>query len=127
MSAVAIVAIVIGALILLVFLGGALAARRRDTGEREAYERHLLEADHALEEARAADKGWDRAALEQAARAALAERRGGWAYDRLDLVLVDDRPGVTEDRAHFVASGAGGETRVVLARREHGWVADRVE
>jgi hypothetical protein len=40
---------------------------------------------------------------------------------------VDDKPGVTEDRAHFVASGNGEEARVVLARRESGWALERVE
>jgi hypothetical protein len=44
----------------------------------------------------------------------------------LDLVLVDDRPGVAEDRAHFVAAGGGEDVRVILARRDDGWIAEHV-
>ena len=46
----------------------------------------------------------------------------------LHLVLVDDNPGVAEDRAHFVAVGEGGqEARVVLGRQDGDWVAESVE
>jgi hypothetical protein len=127
MSALAVVLIVLGVLAILLFAGGLVAARRRARIEAGPYQRHLAEADRALEQARAADRGWDRAAMEQAARRALEEQRQGLVYDRLDLVLVDDRPGVGQDRAHFQATGAGGNARVVLTRREGGWVAERVE
>ena len=43
--------------------------------------------------------------MEAAARAAVGESRPGWTDDELQLVLVEDRPGVEEDRAHFVAVG----------------------
>jgi hypothetical protein len=62
-----------------------------------------------------------------AARAAIDESRPGFDYDDMQLVLVDDRPGVEEDRAHFVAAGAGGQARVILARQGERWVAERVE
>jgi len=43
-------------------------------------------------------------------------------------VLVDDRPGVEEDRAHMLAMGDDGEARVVLTRNQDGeWILDRVE
>ena len=127
MSALTVVLIVIAALVVLLFVGGLVAARRRvgqHAGERE---RHILEADRALEAAVAQDRGWDRAALEAAARRAVQDERPELDYERLDLVLVDDRPGVEEDRAHFLASGAGGEARVVLVRRDEGWTAERVD
>ena len=127
MSALAVVLIVVGALAVVLFVGGLVAVRRRARLEEGEYERHLGEADRALEEARAADKGWDRQALEQAVRRALGEQRPGSTYERLDLVLVDDRPGVDQDRAHFRASGAGGPVHVVLVRREGDWVAESVE
>jgi hypothetical protein len=127
MSTLAIVLIVVGVVVLLLFAGGLAAARRRDRLQAPTLERHLAEADRALEEARAADKGWDRPRLEAAARQAVQEKRPGWAYERLDLVLVDDRPGVEEDCAHFVASGPDDEVRVVLGRREGDWVAESVE
>jgi hypothetical protein len=116
-----IVLIVIAAVLVLLFVGGFVATRRRTTD----WSKHVADADHALEAARAADRGWDRALLDRAARAALESERPGWAYRDLHLVLVDDRPGVGEDKAHFVATGGDGEVRVVLARDEAG--AWRVE
>ena len=127
MSAVAIVLIALGVLVLLLVLGGFLGARRHARATAGDLERHLREADRALEEARASDKGWDRAVLEAVARKALEEQRPSHSYERLALVLVDDRPGVTEDRAHMRANGPGGYATVVLTRGDAGWTADRVE
>lgn len=121
MSTVAIVLIVVGVLLLLLFVGGLVAARSRARAEAPTYARHLAEADQALEQARALDRGWDRAVMEQAAREALAGAHPGIEFERLDLVLVDDRPGVTEDRAHFEASSGDRRVRVVLIRDEAGW------
>ena len=46
----------------------------------------------------------------------------------MHLVLVDDRPGVEEDRAHMLAMGDGGQARVVLTRDPQGeWILDRIE
>ena len=88
----------------------------------------MRSADAALAEAAATDRGWQREIMEQAARAALTELRPDWAPRDLLLVLVDDRPGIDEDRAHFVAvSDVGDEARVVLARQGDLWVAERVE
>jgi hypothetical protein len=117
------VAVVVG----LFFVGGLLGARRRTHDQAGDLDRHIAEADRALEQARAADRGWDRAAMEQAARQAAEQARPGFVPERLDLVLVDDRPGMTEDTAHFVASGGGEQVRVVLARSEAGWHVARSE
>jgi len=127
MSTLAIVLIVVGVVILLLFAGGVAAARRRSRLQAGTLEQHVAEADRALEQARAADRGWDRARMEAVARQAVSEARPGWSYDRLDLVLVDDRPGVEEDRAHFVASGGEGQLRVVLGRRGGEWVSERAD
>jgi hypothetical protein len=127
MSTLGIILIAIGAVLVLLLLGGfAGASRRRGRGEPH-YERNLAEADRALEQARATDKGWDRSLLEAAARDALAGERPGWQYSELVLVLVDDKPGTEEDRAHFMASGSDGQARVVLARRNSGWALERVD
>jgi hypothetical protein len=126
-STLAIVLIAVGAVVLLAFILGLVGARARDRRQAPSYEEHVAAADAALEEARAADKGWHREAMEQAARAALEEARPGWQYRNLHLVLVDDRPGVGEDRAHFMAVADDGEARVILSREGDGWVADRVE
>ncbi len=127
MSTLAVILIVLGAVILLALILGFLGARARDRRQAPSYMEHVAAADHALEQARAADRGWHREAMEEAARVALSESRPGWKYRDLHLVLVDDRPGVAEDRAHFVAVADDGEARVILARQGDRWVAERVE
>jgi type II secretory pathway pseudopilin PulG len=123
MSVLAIVLIVVGVLLLLLFIGGLVAARRRAREREGDLAATLGAADRALEAARAADKGWERVLLEEAARKILAEERPGWRYERLDLVLVDDRPGVVEDTAHFLAAAPDDDVRIVLTRQNGGWVA----
>jgi hypothetical protein len=118
-----IVLLVVAAILILLLVGGFVASRRRTTD----WSRHVAEADQALEAARAADKGWDRELLDRCARQALESQRPGWAYRDLHLVLVDDKPGVAEDKAHLVAAGGDGEARVVLARDAAGeWRVDSV-
>jgi hypothetical protein len=125
MSVAAIVLIVIAAVLVLFFVGGLVGARRRSNRPEAAA--HILAADRALEQARATDRGWDRALLEQAARAALDEQRPG-SWESIELELVDDRPGMAEDAAHLVATGPDGHARVILARTEGGdWYAEKVE
>jgi hypothetical protein len=127
-SVLGIVLIVLGALILLFLIGGVIAVVVRSRRQASTYDEHVAAADAMLEQARAADRGWHRETMEAAARDALAESRPGWTYDNLHLVLVDDRPGVSEDRAHFMAVGSDGEARVILARQDDDrWVAERVE
>ena len=127
MSTLAIIVIAAVVVLVLVFIGGLAATRRRAAAGAADYERHVAAADRALEQARAGDKGWERGALEQAARSALAEEEPDYSFDDLFLVLVDDRPGIDEDRAHFTAVGADGEARVVLVRGEAGWGPETVE
>jgi len=118
-----IVLIVIAAVLILLLVGGFIARRRRTTDWSE----HVAQADHHLEAARAADRGWDREVLLGTASQALESQRPGWAYEDLHLVLVDDKPGVEEDRAHFVALGSDGEARIVLHRDGAGaWHVDSV-
>jgi hypothetical protein len=126
MSVIAIVLIALGVLFVLFFAGGLVAARRR--ANRPDFTEHVRAADQALEHARATDKGWDRAKLEEAALAALQAERPGSEWDAVHLVLVDDKPGVADDVAQMVVTGAGGQARVELARREGGdWYVERVE
>jgi hypothetical protein len=126
MSTIAIILLVVGAILLLLFVGGYIAARRR--ANRPEVAEHIRHADRALEQARASDRGWDKPLLEQAARAALEKERPDDTFDSVELVLVDDRPGVVDDTAHLVCRGPSGEARVVLSRSEGGeWFAERVE
>jgi hypothetical protein len=127
MSALAIVLVVLAAIILIFLLGGFVIARRR--ADRPGWEEHIRRADQALEQARAADRGWDRELIHAAARRAMDEHRPGLEPVSLDLVLVDDRPGVEEDRAHLIAAVPSGDTvRVILARDASGeWGVERVD
>jgi hypothetical protein len=126
MTVLVIVLIVLAVLLVVFFVGGLIYTRRRLN--RPDFWVHVRAADAALERARAQDKGWDRVLLEEAARGALAEQRPEFAYDKLHLVLVDDRPGVEEDRAHMMALGDGGDARVILTRTGKGdWVPERIE
>jgi hypothetical protein len=125
-STLAIALVVVGGVLLLLFLGGLAYSLRRRRGTASADARHIAEADRALEAARAADRGWDRSAMERAAQEAIAAERPDFRYDSLELVLVDDQPGLHEDRAHFVAIGAHGDLRVVLARDASGWRVERL-
>jgi hypothetical protein len=122
----AIVILVLAALLIVFLVGGLLGARRRDTELAPVYQQHLREADQALEQARAADRGWDRDVMEAVARSALTDAHPDAAVERLDLVLVDDQPGVDRDRAHFEAHADGRRVRVVLSRGDAGWSADQV-
>jgi hypothetical protein len=127
MSALAIVLIVLGALILIFLVGGVVIARRR--ADRPGWEEHIRRADQALEEARAADRGWDRERIHAAARSAIDRQHPGLEPLSLELVLVDDRPGVEEDRAHLIAAVPSGDSlRVILARDASGeWGVERVD
>ncbi len=127
-STLAIVLIVAFVVVDTALLLGFLGVRARNRSQRGSYAEHVAAADSALEQARASDRGWHREVMEQAARRALEESHPGWTYSQLHLVLVDDRPGVEEDRAHFVAMGDGGkEVRVILGRAGDHWGAESVE
>jgi hypothetical protein len=126
MSTLAIVLIAIAAVVLLLLIGGVVLSRRRVA--HPDYLRKIEAADRALEHARATDRGWDRALLEQACQTALRAERPDLDFEAIDLVLVDDRPGVVDDRAHLIARGRHGKARVILGRREGGdWAVERIE
>jgi hypothetical protein len=125
-TTVVVVLVVLAVVIAVFFVGGLLGARRHYRVGGADWRRHVAEADRALEEARAADRGWEREHLEAAARSALEREHPGRRFEDLHLVLVDDRPGVEEDRAEMVAAGPEGEVLVQLARRPYGWEVERI-
>jgi len=126
MSTLAIILVVAAIVVVSLLVAATVAVRKRMEAAQPDYARHLAAADRALEAARASDRGWDRAVMEDVVRAALNEHRPGWDFRSLDLVLVDDRPGVHEDRAQFEATDGGERVRVVLSRGEAGWTAAEV-
>ena len=124
MDIVLIIIAVVTVLAVLFFVGGYVASRRHS----ENWSQHVAEAEEALEKAWAQDKGWDRELLHRSAREALGSHKPGWEYKDVHLVVVDDKPGVAEDKAHLVATGEGGESRVVLARdADGGWTVESVD
>ena len=109
----------------LLAIGGAIASRRRLASTTDRFEANLQQVNRDLAAARAADKGWDPARIEAAARAAAAEHLPGHAIDELTLVQVVDRPGTDEDKAVFRV-GRGRE-RLTLGRRDGQWVLEALE
>jgi Tfp pilus assembly protein FimT len=122
---VGIVVLAIIAAIVLLALTGWVAGRRRSHAHHDETMARIRAANSALARAHAADEGWDRAALEAAARDA-ARSRGFRDADALELVLVsvDDRPGVDEDRAVFALVDGDRRTELVLGRRGGAWRAE---
>ena len=122
---------VIGIVLLILALlavGGAIAARRRMEATREGFADHLEQANVDLATAHAADRGWEPAALERAARESVAERHPGVELTSLTLVEVVDRPGVEQDVARYRARDAAGrELIVTMVRRAGNWVAETIE
>ena len=112
--------------VLAVLAVGGFFARRALTRRTETQFRARLEqANHDLAEAAAADRGWDRATLESAARRIYAEQRGA---DPAELLLTEvlDRPGTDEDLAVFHVEGEGRRETLTLGRRDGQWAHEKL-
>jgi len=109
--------IIVIVVLALLAIGGAIARARQLRRSRPAFEASLEQVNRDLAAAAAADRGWDRATLEDAARRIYAAERG---REPAELVLVEvlDRPGTDRDQAVF---RVGGE-RLTLGRRDGQWV-----
>ena len=119
MSTIAIIVIVFVLLVVLLIVGGLVANGRRARGEEHELLASLQEADRALAAARAVDRGWDREAMEAAARVAFAARSPA-AIGELLLLQVVDRPGMEEDQALFRVLTEAGSEEILLVRDEAG-------
>ena len=120
MSAIAIIVIVVVALFVLLIVGGVIANARRARGGEDDLHVALGEADRALALARAEDRGWERSALEAAAREAFAARSPAEVRELL-LVQVVDRPGTEEDQALFRVVTDAGSEEILLVRQGDAW------
>jgi type II secretory pathway pseudopilin PulG len=121
-STVDVVLLVVLLVIALLATGGYVAATRRNRARERKLLDELQAAERALAQAHAADKGWDRALLESAARDAVAERFPGAQVNSMQLVQVLDRPGTDADQAIFrVETGEGDEHRITLGRTGGVW------
>jgi hypothetical protein len=121
-SAIAIIIIVVVVLFVLLIVGGVIANARRARGGEDDLHAALGEADRALALARAEDRGWERSALEAAAREAFAARSPAEVRELL-LVQVVDRPGTEEDQALFRVVTDAGSEEILLVRHDGTWGA----
>jgi type II secretory pathway pseudopilin PulG len=113
-----VVVLVIAALV----VGGFVASGRRARADEGARRAELEAANQALAMARAQDRGWERSLLEEACRAAFAQRSPAEIRE-LELVQVVDRPGTEEDQAVFRVVTDHGSEYLHLDRRGDAWVA----
>jgi len=117
-----IVILVVVLLIAALVIGGFVASGRRARSDAPASRAELEAANQALALARAEDRGWERSLLEEACRAAFAERSPAEIRE-LELVQVVDRPGTEEDQAVFRIVTEHGSEYLHLDRRGDAWVA----
>jgi hypothetical protein len=119
-STIGIVLIVLAALLLALAIGGAIARRRQLDATQDRFDADLAAVNHDLAAARAADRGWDPARLEAAARAAWT-KHGDGTPERVELYRVVDRPGTDADEAVYRVTAGGEDTLVTLARTGDDW------
>jgi hypothetical protein len=116
------IVIVIVLLIALLVVGGIVVSGRRQRADDPALRTELEAANEALALARASDRGWERSLLEEAVRAAFAERSAAEIRD-LQLVQVVDKPGTEDDQAVFRVITDHGSEYLHLDRHADTWVA----
>jgi hypothetical protein len=121
-NALEIVIVVVVLLVILLAVGGVVASGRRQRADEASLKTELDAANEALALARASDRGWERSLLEEACRAAFAERSGADIRD-LQLVQVVDKPGTEDDQAVFRVVTDHGSEHLHLDRRGDAWVA----
>jgi hypothetical protein len=123
--------IVLGVLVLLIVLlavGGVIARNRQLERTRGRFDMNLAQVNEDLAVAHAADRGWARDTLDEAARAAWAQERPGEEPESLMLVQIVDNPGTDEDKAVYEVVAAGGRTqRLTLGRRDGAWIHEALE
>jgi hypothetical protein len=112
-------------LIVLLAIGGYVAVRRRARAQEARFATGVDEANRRLAAAHAEDKGWDPVALREAAARIFAEQRPGVAVRTMELVQVEDLPGIEEDRAVFRFETADdGSHQLTVGRTGDGWALD---
>ncbi|WP_372788080.1 hypothetical protein [Paraconexibacter sp.] len=122
MSVLAVVLIAVAVLVLALFAGGLIGARRRATSTDAALRAQLEQVNGQLALAHAQDKGWDRETMETAARTAHAAVSSE-PITRLDLVQIVDLPGTDADQAVFRIHCGDQITELTLGRQDGAWVA----
>ena len=127
MSALAIVVLAVLAALLLLAIVGAAGASRRNRAREAGMQESLTAVDRQLAQAVAADHGWERGALEAAAREQFAKHRPGAEIAALELLQIVDEPGTDQDLAVFRVEAGGARSRLTLGRRDGAWYGAAVE
>lgn len=123
MSTLAIVLVAVAAVLLVLFVGGLIAAGRRQRALDDELHRRTAAANRALADAHATDKGWHRETIEQAAREEYRRRNPQAEVEALHLVQVIDNPGTDSDLAVFQVVADGRAETLTLGRTGADWVA----
>jgi hypothetical protein len=118
--------IIVLAVLAVLAVGGFFARRMWLRRTESQFRAQLEQANHDLAEAAAADRGWDRAKLEDAVRRIYAEQRGREPAELL-LTEVLDRPGTDEDNAIFSVEAEGRRETLTLGRRDGEWMLQSLE
>jgi type II secretory pathway pseudopilin PulG len=121
-NALEIIVLVLVVVVLALAIGGYVASGRRQRADEAKLRAELEAANAALAVAHLGDKGWERSLLEDAARAAFAERSAA-AVRELQLVQVVDKPGTEDDQAVFRVITDHGSEILHLDRHGDSWVA----
>jgi hypothetical protein len=117
-----IIILVLVVVVIALAIGGYVASGRRQRVDRRTLDAELEAANAALAVAHLDDKGWERSLLEDAAKAAFAERSAAQVRE-LQLVQVVDRPGTEDDQAVFRVITDHGSEYLHLDRHGDAWVA----
>lgn len=127
MSTLEVILIALGALVVLLAIGGMLANARWRRHREASFETSLDEVNRQLAAAHAQDKGWEPGALNAAARRAFAEQRAGDEVRDEALVAVIDRPGTDQDHAVFRFVTDAGTFLLTLGRTGGQWTAESLD
>jgi len=117
-----IIILVLVVVVLALAIGGYVASGRRHRADEARLQAELEAANAALAVAHMGDKGWERSLLEDAAKAAFADRSTA-AVRELQLVQVVDKPGTEDDQAVFRVVTDHGSEHLHLERHGDTWVA----
>lgn len=123
MNALSIILLVFVVLVLATGIGGYVAMSRRTRSRDDELLEQLRRAERELAKAHAADKGWDPALVDAAARTAAEQRFGASGVRGLHIVQVIDNPGTDADQAVFRVETDDGEHALTLGRRDGVWGA----
>ena len=123
-----VVLVVLALLIVLLAIGGYVAVRRRERRGEPAFRVAVEEANRKLAAAHAEDKGWDPAGLREAAARLFEEQHPDAGVRDMQLIAVEDLPGIDEDRAVFRFDTDDDRVHhLTVGRTPDGWALEQLD